>query len=174
MLRALNPSPLRVRPACRSPPRRRAAAGVPQRPPVRRPSGDRLCAPWRGATAAPALGVDEGPAATGARGELDAFLEVVPARMRRGLARHPEVRELVEVVMDLGRRPIARFPSGDWVISDQPVTADDLRQAVSKVARTLFIFFSTLCWMYRFSFLQGSGSRSQMFGRENCSPAGGL
>ncbi|VAH01594.1 unnamed protein product [Triticum turgidum subsp. durum] len=35
--------------------------------------------------------------------------------------------------MDLGRRPLARFPSGDWVISDQPVTADDLRQAVSKV-----------------------------------------
>jgi hypothetical protein len=55
----------------------------------------------------------------------------------------------VEVVMDLGRRPIARFPSGDWVISDQPVTADDLRQAVSKVARTLFFFPSTLCWMYR-------------------------
>lgn len=53
--------------------------------------------------------------------------------MRSGLAQHPEVRELVEVVMDLGRRPIARFPAGDWVISDQPVTADDLRQAVSKV-----------------------------------------
>ncbi|KAG2632212.1 hypothetical protein PVAP13_2NG070100 [Panicum virgatum] len=53
--------------------------------------------------------------------------------MRRGLAQHPEVRELVEVVMDLGRRPIARFPTGDWVISDQPVTADDLRQSVSKV-----------------------------------------
>uniref|UniRef100_M8CCF3 AAA+ ATPase domain-containing protein n=1 Tax=Aegilops tauschii TaxID=37682 RepID=M8CCF3_AEGTA len=35
--------------------------------------------------------------------------------------------------MALGRRPLARFPSGDWVISDQPVTADDLRQAVSKV-----------------------------------------
>uniref|UniRef100_J3MJ38 AAA+ ATPase domain-containing protein n=2 Tax=Oryza brachyantha TaxID=4533 RepID=J3MJ38_ORYBR len=35
--------------------------------------------------------------------------------------------------MDLGRRPLARFPSGDWVISEQAVTADDLRQAVSKV-----------------------------------------
>lgn len=147
MLRVLNPSPLRVRPACRVSTRRRAAAGgprraIPQQPPVRRPSGDRLCAPWRGAAAAPAppqapaVGVDGDAATTGARGELEAFLEVVPARMRRGLARHPEVRELVEVVMDLGRRPIARFPSGDWVISDQPVTADDLRQAVSKVART--------------------------------------
>ncbi|CAL5090928.1 unnamed protein product [Urochloa decumbens] len=140
MLRALNPSPLRARPACRASARRRpwarprAAAAVPQQPPVRRPSGDRMCAPLRGgyATApAPAHGVGE--MAAGPRGELEAFLEVVPARMRRGLAQHPEVRELVEVVMDLGRRPIARFPAGDWVISDQPVTADDLRQAVSKV-----------------------------------------
>ncbi|KAF8736304.1 hypothetical protein HU200_014359 [Digitaria exilis] len=138
MLRAINPSPLRARPACRASPRRRAwarprAAAVPQQqPPVRRPSGDRLCAPLRGAVTvqAPAPGVS---GAAGPRGELEAFLEVVPARMRRGLAQHPEVRELVEVVMDLGRRPIARFPTGDWVISDQPVTADDLRQAVSKV-----------------------------------------
>lgn len=149
MLRVLNPSPLRVRPAST---RRRAAAGgprraIPQQPPVRRPSGDRLCAPWRAPVPAqaPAVGVDgEAAATTRARGELEAFLEVVPARMRRGLARHPEVRELVEVVMDLGRRPIARFPSGDWVISDQPVTADDLRQAVSKVARTNLHLLHTL------------------------------
>ncbi|CAL5066693.1 unnamed protein product [Urochloa decumbens] len=143
MLRALNPSPLRARPACRASARRRpwarprAAAAVPQQPPVRRPSGDRMCAPLRDAAApAPAQhrahGVGE--MAAGPRGELEAFLEVVPARMRRGLAQHPEVRELVEVVMDLGRRPIARFSAGDWVISDQPVTADDLRQAVSKVS----------------------------------------
>ena len=142
MLRALNPSPspLRARPACRASPRRpsrgswarpRAAA----QPPVRRPSRDRLCAPSRGAAAAAQLPVPGATAAApGARGELEAFLEVVPARMRRGLALHQEVRDLVEVVMDLGRRPVARFPSGDWVISDQVVTADDLRQAVAKVA----------------------------------------
>jgi hypothetical protein len=138
MLRVLNPSPLRVRPACRT-----AAGGppraVPQRqPPVRRPSGNRLCSPWRGSAAAPAPAVEvdgEAAAATGARGELEAFLEVVPAMMRRGLA-----RELVEVVMDLGRRPIARFPSGDRVISDHPVAADDLRRAVSKVQRTNNLF----------------------------------
>ncbi|XP_066396867.1 protein SEEDLING PLASTID DEVELOPMENT 1-like [Miscanthus floridulus] len=146
MLRALNPSPspspLRARPACRASPRRRArgswarprAAAVPQQqPPVRRPSGDRLCAPSRGAAAQLPAPDATAAAAPGARGELEAFLEVVPARMRRGLALHQEVRDLVEVVMDLGRRPIARFPSGDWVISDQVVTADDLRQAVAKV-----------------------------------------
>lgn len=142
MLRALNPSPsptpLRARPACRASPRRRprgawARPRAAAQPPVRRPSGDRLCAPSRGA-AAQLAAPDVSAAAPGARGELEAFLEVVPARMRRGLALHQEVRHLVEVVMDLGRRPIARFPSGDWVISDQVVTADDLRQAVAKVA----------------------------------------
>jgi len=101
---------------------------------VRRPSGDRLCAPSRGAAAQLPAPDATAAAAPGARGELEAFLEVVPARMRRGLALHQEVRDLVEVVMDLGRRPVARFPSGDWVISDQVVTADDLRQAVAKVA----------------------------------------
>uniref|UniRef100_A0ACD5U950 Uncharacterized protein n=1 Tax=Avena sativa TaxID=4498 RepID=A0ACD5U950_AVESA len=150
MLKALNPTPIRLRPACRvSSPgcaraaRRRSAGGprraIPQQPPVRRPSGDR-CVPWRGAepsgpTAAPAFPVvaPAPGAGAGARGELEAFLEVVPARMRRELALHPEVWELVEVIMDLGRRPLARFPSGDWVISEEPVTSDDLRQAVSKV-----------------------------------------
>ncbi|BAT00385.1 protein SEEDLING PLASTID DEVELOPMENT 1 [Oryza sativa Japonica Group] len=147
MLRALNTPtpPLRLRPACRvasqcggrPSTRRRGAGGGPRRavpqPPVRRPSGDRACTPWRGGVGAAAPAPVTPVAAAGARDELEAFLEVVPARMRRGLARHPEVRELVEVVMDLGRRPLARFPSGDWVISEQAVTADDLHQAVSKV-----------------------------------------
>lgn len=61
------------------------------------------------------------------------FLELLPLRMRRELAEHEEIRELIEVVMDLGRRPIARFPSGDWIISQQLVTLEDLNHAVSKV-----------------------------------------
>ncbi|CAA0820551.1 P-loop containing nucleoside triphosphate hydrolases superfamily protein [Striga hermonthica] len=35
--------------------------------------------------------------------------------------------------MDLGRKPIARFPSGDWVVSQLPVKLEDLRHAISKV-----------------------------------------
>lgn len=35
--------------------------------------------------------------------------------------------------MDLGRKPIARFPFGDWEISQQPIRHDDLRHAISKV-----------------------------------------
>lgn len=65
--------------------------------------------------------------------ELDAFLELLPLRMRRELCRRGEIGELIEVVMDLGRKPLARFPSGDWIISAQPVRHDDLRHAISKV-----------------------------------------
>lgn len=65
--------------------------------------------------------------------DLDLFLQIVPSRMRNELVRHEEIGELIEIVMDLGRKPLARFPSGDWVISDQPVKLEDLRHAISKV-----------------------------------------
>ncbi|KAL3520765.1 hypothetical protein ACH5RR_018914 [Cinchona calisaya] len=65
--------------------------------------------------------------------DLDLFLELVPLRMRNELFRHQEIRELIEVVMDLGRKPLARFPSGDWVISEQAVKLEDLHHAISKV-----------------------------------------
>ncbi|KAK8671593.1 hypothetical protein V6N13_038183 [Hibiscus sabdariffa] len=65
--------------------------------------------------------------------ELDLFLEMLPLRMRGELSGHEEIGELIEVVMDLGRKPLARFPSGDWVISDQPVKHEDLLHSTSKV-----------------------------------------
>lgn len=65
--------------------------------------------------------------------DLDLFLELVPLRMRNELFRHQEIGQLIEVVMDLGRKPLARFPSGDWVISEQPVKLEDLGHAISKI-----------------------------------------
>lgn len=65
--------------------------------------------------------------------ELDMFLELLPLRLRSKLYEHEEIWELIEVVLDLGRKPIARFPSGDWTISEQPVKPEDLQHAVSKV-----------------------------------------
>ncbi|XP_042377196.1 protein SEEDLING PLASTID DEVELOPMENT 1-like isoform X1 [Zingiber officinale] len=73
------------------------------------------------------------PADPAVHEELDLFLELVPPRMRRDLVRHQEIRKLIEVVMDLGRKPIARFPSGDWIMSEQFVAVEDLHQAISKV-----------------------------------------
>lgn len=65
--------------------------------------------------------------------ELDLFLELVPLNMRNKLFHHEEIENLIEVVLDLGRKPLARFPSGDWVISEQLVKLEDLKHAISKV-----------------------------------------
>ncbi|KAL3323299.1 hypothetical protein AABB24_040426 [Solanum stoloniferum] len=65
--------------------------------------------------------------------ELGRLLSLLPEEMRRGVSEHPEFSNLIEVVMDLGRKPLARFPSGDFILSDQPITLDDLQQATSQV-----------------------------------------
>ncbi|KAM3195318.1 hypothetical protein ACQJBY_071437 [Aegilops geniculata] len=74
--------------------------------------------------------------AAGAEGfdeELGRLLELLPGELRQRVEDHPELPALVEVVMDLGRPPLARFPSGDFLLSDRPISFDDLRQATSKV-----------------------------------------
>ena len=66
--------------------------------------------------------------------ELDRLLLLLPEEMRRRVSEHGEVYELIEVVMDLGRKPLARFPSGDFVISDYPITVQDIEHATSQVS----------------------------------------
>ncbi|KAL0825722.1 hypothetical protein Bca101_049399 [Brassica carinata] len=65
--------------------------------------------------------------------ELRRLLALVPEEIRRTLEEHPEISELIEVVLDLGRKPLARFPSGDFIISDDAVRVKDLQFAVSQV-----------------------------------------
>lgn len=73
--------------------------------------------------------------------ELRRLLALVPEEIRRTLEEHPEISELMEVVLDLGRKPIARFPSGDFVISDDAVRFKDLEFAISQVGECFFFFF---------------------------------
>ncbi|XP_028755552.1 uncharacterized protein ycf45 [Neltuma alba] len=65
--------------------------------------------------------------------ELGRLLALLPDEMRRRVSDHPELHQLIEVVMDLGRKPLARFPSGDFVISDYPITVQDIEHATSQV-----------------------------------------
>ncbi|XP_058182012.1 protein SEEDLING PLASTID DEVELOPMENT 1 [Rhododendron vialii] len=113
----------------RTRPRRRSeiSSSASSVPSIRRPL-DRL-APGNGLSSISVLTTSR----SGEVSELDLFLELVPLRMRNELFGHQEIGELIEVVMDLGRQPLARFPSGDWVISEQPVKPEDLRHAISKV-----------------------------------------
>ncbi|CAN1133807.1 Protein SEEDLING PLASTID DEVELOPMENT 1 [Linum perenne] len=65
--------------------------------------------------------------------ELDRLLSLLPEQMRARVLEHPELSGLVEVVLDLGRPPLARFPSGDFVLSDSAITLQDLQFAASQV-----------------------------------------
>jgi len=42
--------------------------------------------------------------------DLGKLLDVLPASIRQRLEQHPQLDRLVEVVLDLGRRPEARIP----------------------------------------------------------------
>ncbi|EPS74206.1 hypothetical protein M569_00547 [Genlisea aurea] len=64
--------------------------------------------------------------------ELGRLLGLLPEEMRRKAIEHPEFLDLIEVVMDLGRKPLARFPSGDFVLSDCAITGEDIRCATSQ------------------------------------------
>ncbi|KAK8970249.1 hypothetical protein KSP40_PGU022570 [Platanthera guangdongensis] len=65
--------------------------------------------------------------------ELSRLLVLLPGEMRKRVQDHPELRHLVEIVMDLGRRPLARFPSGDFVLSDRFISVEDILHATTQV-----------------------------------------
>ncbi len=65
--------------------------------------------------------------------DLGKLLDVLPASIRQRLECHPQLDQLVEVVLDLGRRPEARFPGFAEYLSDEVVTRDDLDLVISQV-----------------------------------------
>jgi len=65
--------------------------------------------------------------------DLNKLLEILPAAIRQILEQHPQKTSLIEVVLDLGRRPEARFPGKAEYLSETPVTQTDLNVCISKV-----------------------------------------
>jgi hypothetical protein len=65
--------------------------------------------------------------------ELSQLLDLLPGDIRTRVEEHPERDRLVEIVLDLGRKPMARFPSGDVYLSEDNVMSNDIELAVSKV-----------------------------------------
>ena len=67
------------------------------------------------------------------RKELDLLLDVLPERVSAALRQREDLEELLEVVLDLGREPEARFVSGDAPLSSQEVDADDLQAVIERL-----------------------------------------
>jgi stage III sporulation protein SpoIIIAA len=65
--------------------------------------------------------------------DLDALLDVLPPQVRDPLRERPDNFELLEVVLDLGRLPEARYPEREVILSDHEVTQADLDHVVSGI-----------------------------------------
>lgn len=64
---------------------------------------------------------------------LEELLDVLPPRVRDVLIGEENLPELLEIVLDLGRLPEARFPDGFIYLSDDPVTREDIDYVVRRV-----------------------------------------
>ena len=65
--------------------------------------------------------------------DLDALLAALPLEIVEAVRALPEVADLIEVVMDLGRRPEARFPESEVTLLDREVTEQDIAAVVEKI-----------------------------------------
>lgn len=65
--------------------------------------------------------------------DLNKLLDILPDRIRDVLVNHPLLHNLIEIVMDLGRQPEARFVDQVEYVSDQVVTQEDLDYCVDGV-----------------------------------------
>ncbi|MBD2346209.1 R3H domain-containing nucleic acid-binding protein [Anabaena subtropica] len=65
--------------------------------------------------------------------DLQKLLDILPQDLRKVLENHPKRDSLVEVVLDLGRRPEARFPNQAEYLSETPVTQAQIDDCIQRV-----------------------------------------
>nr|YP_009244032.1 hypothetical protein Gele_010 [Gelidium elegans]AMK96274.1 hypothetical protein Gele_010 [Gelidium elegans] len=65
--------------------------------------------------------------------DLNELLEILPDFVRLPLYDHSQYKYLIEVVMDLGRRPEARFPNGPEYLSAKTISWQDLDFCIRRI-----------------------------------------
>ncbi len=65
--------------------------------------------------------------------DLDALLGVLPTHIRQALLEQPDNSDLLEIVLDLGRPPEARYPQREITLSPKEVTDSDIEHVVSRI-----------------------------------------
>ncbi len=65
--------------------------------------------------------------------DLEELLKTLPLDIVAPLRSRPDVEELLEIVLDLGRPPEARFPGHEVPLSHREVTSEDLQYVVSRI-----------------------------------------
>ncbi|MCL0091237.1 hypothetical protein M1O13_04640, partial [Dehalococcoidia bacterium] len=65
--------------------------------------------------------------------DLDILLSALPPHVARPLGHHEDRDELLEIVLDLGRQPTARYSHRQAVLSPAEVTIEDIEYVVSRI-----------------------------------------
>jgi len=66
--------------------------------------------------------------------DLDALLDIFPPHIRQPLCQQADISELIEVVLDLGRTPEARFPQREVVLHPQEVVEQDIDYVSARIS----------------------------------------
>ncbi|HSM38431.1 MAG TPA: hypothetical protein VK838_03795, partial [Candidatus Limnocylindrales bacterium] len=65
--------------------------------------------------------------------DLDALMEALPSEIVERLRSFADRSDLLEVVMDLGRQPEARFTHGEEVLLDREITEGDITHVIEHI-----------------------------------------
>jgi len=66
--------------------------------------------------------------------DLDALLHVLPLHIQQALLQQPDNGELLEIVLDLGRLPEARYPHREVTLNHKESTKSDIEHIVSRIS----------------------------------------
>src|SRR6202011_6123775 len=67
--------------------------------------------------------------------EIELLARALPPDLARALHERTDPRELLEIVLDLGREPEARVPGREGLLADHPVSASDLDHVANNVGQ---------------------------------------
>jgi stage III sporulation protein SpoIIIAA len=67
--------------------------------------------------------------------EIELLARALPPDLARALHERTDPRELLEIVLDLGREPEARVPGREVLLADHPVSASDLEHVANNVGQ---------------------------------------
>lgn len=67
--------------------------------------------------------------------DLEKLLEILPFNIRQTIEQHPEKSSLIEIVLDLGRKPEARFSNHSHYLSEQVISKQDLEHCTTRVGQ---------------------------------------
>jgi stage III sporulation protein SpoIIIAA len=65
--------------------------------------------------------------------DLEALLDRLPPSISQQIQKRPDRSDLLEVIIDLGRLPQARYPEYEVTLTDKEVTSEDIEYIVSRI-----------------------------------------